>query len=253
MQPAKKTRFSSVLITGASKGIGEALALQLAGQDVTLYLISRNNELLQQVKSECEARGATAHFFACDVTDTEQMQAIIDAIPQLDLVIANAGISGGTAKGLEGAMQAAAIFKTNILGVSNTVEPAIAKMQAQGKGSIAIISSMAGFLPLPGSPSYSASKACVKHYALALRGLLSPKINVTAICPGFVKTNLTDQNNFKMPLIISKEKAAKIILNQLPNNPRIIAFPMTLKIMIYILNKLPYFLTEFLIKSLPKK
>src|SRR5262249_5029870 len=142
-----------------------------------------------------------------------------DAQAPLDLVIANAGISAGTGRGGESDQQARDIFAINVDGGLNTVLPALARMQARGRGQVAIMSSLAAFRGFPGAPAYCASKAAVRVWGEALRGEVQRQgVEVSVICPGFVKSRMTASNPFPMPLIMSAERAASIICRGLARN-----------------------------------
>lgn len=252
-----------ILITGATSGIGAALAKEYAASDITLFLTGRNQERLDKITKICESKGAKVVNKILDVRDKAELEAWIFEIDEkygLDLVVADAGISAGTSKGVESEAQIKEIFSTNIDGVLNTVNPAVKvmikreKSGSKFKGQIAIVSSLAGFRGLPPSPAYSASKSCVRVYAEALRGSLAPHgIAVNAICPGYVRTPMTDVNNFAMPFIIEPEKAAKIIRKGLSKNKSRIAFPLPFYFMVWLVTLLSTSITDPLFERLPKK
>jgi len=243
----------SILITGGSSGIGEALALAYAGLGVFLALSGRNDERLQAVARQCRERGAEVAAQVVDVTDRDAMRAWMERIDDdhpLDLVIANAGISGG---GLdENATRD--IFAVNMAGVLNTIFPVIDRMVQRGRGQIALMSSLSGFIGMPGAPAYSASKVMVKAYGEALRGRLRHYgIGVSVICPGFTKTRLTAGNKFKMPLLMEADTAARIIIRGLRRNKITIAFPLPIASVVRLLALLPRSLANRLVSRLPKK
>ena len=222
----------AILITGASSGIGKALAEFYAGPGAFLALSGRDAVRLAAVANTCRARGAIVETAVLDVTDRAAMRgwvtAVDDAHP-LDLVIANAGISGGT--GGTGGVgepdgQAKQIFNINVNGVLNTIDPVIPRMAARGRGQVALMSSLASFCGWPGSPAYSASKGAVRMYGEALRGALKNKgVKVNVICPGFVETPMTNVNGYKMPFLMPVEKSVPYIVNGLAQNRARIAFP----------------------------
>ena len=144
------------------------------------------------------------------------------------------------------------IFKTNIFGVLNTVFPAIDALKENG-GQIAIISSIAGLTPLPGCPAYSATKACVRFWGQALNARFSPKIRISVVCPGFIKTPLTDKIDFPMPFIMPVDKAADLIIKGLRKNKSMITFPFITALGAKILGLLPNGLLLPIIKKMPKK
>ncbi|MPY74526.1 MAG: SDR family NAD(P)-dependent oxidoreductase [Alphaproteobacteria bacterium] len=205
----------SILITGASSGIGEALALAYAAPGISLFLSGRDERRLAAISDACRARSAAVEAAAVDVANRAAMATWIagaDAQRSLDLVVANAGISGGSSGKGEGEQQTRRIFEINVTGTLNTVLPAIPPMQRRGQGQIALMSSAASFRGMPGAPAYSASKAAVRAYGEALRGALAPSgIRVSVICPGFVRSRITEANPFPMPLLMDADRAARII------------------------------------------
>lgn len=246
-----------ILITGASSGLGKALALRYAAKDVTLYLGGRNKKRLEDVVEACRKKGARAQGAIVDVTEREPMETWIQSCWRhgpLDLVIANAGISGGTADGEESDTQARAIFATNLDGMLNTIHPAIALMKQHGCGQVAIVSSLAGFRGMAGAPAYAASKGVERLYGEGLRGHLAPEgIEVSVICPGFIETPMTEVNHFPMPFLMSPTKAARIIARGLARNRARIIFPRRLYAALWLLNLLPFTLSEKITTRLPKK
>jgi len=249
---------SSILITGASSGIGEALALHYAGPGVSLHLGGRNKSRLDDVAARCRTAGAHVTTNFSEVSDSQAMADWIetaDTNARLDLVIANAGISGGTSDGKEAAEQVRQIFDVNLGGVLNTVLPALDRMMAREAGQIAIMSSLAGFLPLPGAPAYGASKAAVRQYGEALRmSARSRNVQVSVICPGFVHSRMTAANPFTMPLIMPSEKAARIIAEGLATNRARIAFPWPMYAAVWLLGSvLPAALNQRILGRLPEK
>lgn len=241
----------NIAITGASSGIGAALARHYAAPGITLYLHGRNKERLEQVAAACKKSGATVHIHVGDVRDAEDMRAWLADKP-LNLAIANAGISAGIGGGGESAAQAKEIFAINVDGVANTVYAALGTMQEQGQ--IAIISSLAGIRGLPSSPAYSASKASVRVWGEGLRGWLRPTgIHVCVVCPGFVRTPLTDVNPYHMPFLMEPEKAARLIARGLAKNKPRIAFPWQLYWPLLLLGALPMPVVDKLLARLPGK
>jgi short-subunit dehydrogenase len=245
----------TILITGASSGIGEALARHYAKAGVTLVLTGRNQERLSRVETACREQGATVVAKAIDVADQLAMAdwiAEIDSRSPLDLVIANAGISGGASGGLDNATRE--IFRINVEGTFNTVHPALTVMRARQRGQIALVSSLAGYIGMPGAPGYGASKAAVRSYGEALRGRYAAAgIEVSVISPGFVVSGITDKNKFPMPFLMTADKAAGIIARGLARNKSRIAFPWPMYAAIRLAAMLPVFVTEKLFGRLPKK
>ncbi len=198
----------SILITGASSGIGAALAEEYASPDVKLVLIGRNLCRLKTTQDICRRSGATVFMSVSDVTDEKAMVKVFNDFGPFSLVIANAGISSSKEKNM--AQNTREIFSVNIDGVANTVLPAISRMKEQGGGNIGIVSSIAGYRGLPSAPAYSASKAATKIWGEGLRARYAEEnIVISVICPGFIETPMTDKNDFFMPWKICSPLAAK--------------------------------------------
>jgi len=248
----------SILITGASSGIGEALALEYAGPGMHVALSGRDAERLQSVAQRCRDLGAEVSATVLNVTEREAMAAWVaevDSAQPLDLVIANAGISSGAGGTLgESEAQARALFDVNFTGVLNTIWPAITAMRGRKRGQIAVMSSMAGLTPLPGAPAYSTSKVAVKAYAEALHGALKPEgICVTAICPGFIKSRITDKNDFPMPFFMEAAKAARIMRRGLTKGRISVIFPWPLALGTWFVGMLAPCWRVWILSRAPKK
>jgi short-subunit dehydrogenase len=228
---------SVTLITGASSGIGRGLALALAASGTALHLAARDAPALESVAALCRTRGARVDARVIDVTDVEAMTAWIGRIAHLDLVFANAGIAAGTGGGPNGgtresAQQVRAILATNIDGVMNTVLPALSKMECQPpdaegvRGRIVILASVAAFLAYPGTPSYCASKAAVDYWTVASAPLARSRgILLTSVCPGFVRSDMTARNQFRMPGLMDADRAVSLILRGVRRGKTRIVFP----------------------------
>lgn len=261
MSPSKRNLTmrdpKSILITGGSSGIGEALALAYAAPGVVLALTGRNAARLEAVAEACRGRGATVVTGQIDVREAETLAAWIAAVDRdhpLDLVIANAGISAGTGTFGENARQARDILAVNLDGVVNTVLPALAAMRPRRRGQVAIMSSLAGFRGFPGAPAYCASKAAVRVWGEALRGMVRRDgIGVSVICPGYVRSPMTDRNDFPMPFLMSAERAPGIIRRELTADRARIVFPRRLFAAVWLLALLPPAWTDPLLARLPEK
>lgn len=247
----------SIFITGASSGLGKALAVAYAEPEVTLFLCGRDTRRLKETVELCMAQKANVHAFVFDVTDEKATaEAFKEAIKirPIDLVIANAGVSAGVIGMPENGDCARGIINTNVGGVVNTVLPAIDFFKKNHSGQIAIISSIAGYRGMSSCPAYSASKACTKAWGEGLRGFLKPfGIAVSVICPGFIETPLTDKNKFKMPFIMHAGKAADIIKRRLRHNPAIIAFPWPMALGAWLGSALPSWIILPILGLFPKK
>lgn len=223
--------MQTVLITGASSGIGEALALEYAAPETVLAITGRDTARLESVAAACRAKGAEVISFVGDVRDRERLSAWIldlDTRHPIDLVIANAGVIAGMtdAHVVEDADAAYELLQINILGAANTVQPLIPRMIARKRGQIALMSSIAAYVPLAHAPSYSASKAAILNYGKSLRDALLPYgVQVSVICPGFVETRMSLAEKGPKPFIMGAAKAAKLIRAGLARNREIVTFP----------------------------
>ncbi len=228
---AYRGSLKHIVITGASSGIGQALAEYYAVHGVVLGLTGRDADRLYDVAALCRDKGAMVIDGCVDVTDRKAMAEWLGSFDDkypVNLVIANAGISAGTGGVLIGepADQVRQVFDVNLNGVLNTIEPLQKRMVERGSGQIAIMSSLAGYRGWPGAPAYCGSKAAVRVYGEALRGALRKTgVCVNVICPGFVQSRMTAVNQFPMPHMIGADKAAIIIGRGLRKNRGRIAFP----------------------------
>ena len=250
--------FQHILITGASSGIGAALASHYAAPKITLSLCARNAERLDEIAQHCREKGAVVESKILDVgvspTLEEWIGARDTALP-IDCLIANAGISVSSRNQTQPfdsarAKTEDALIATNIQGVIHCVRAIVPLMQARKTGHIALVSSIAGFRGQPGAPLYSASKAFVRTYGEALYGRLhAANVAVSIICPGFVQSRITDVNTFKMPFFMSADKAALRIAKGIAKQKLMIIFPWQMRIIAYFLSWLP---AKFLMQHLAK-
>lgn len=248
----------NILITGASSGIGEALALYYATHGAkNLFLCGRNAERLETVKQKCteSVQNLVVRTKILDIKDRQKTAEWINECEKtapLNIVFANAGV----ATLQEFPENIYNTFETNIFGVLNTVVPAseIFKQRKDKNKTLVITASIAGYHGLPSCPSYSASKACVKAYGEALRGDLQKYgINVCVVCPGFVRSRITDKNTCPMPFFLEADKAAEIIAKRVEKNIGLIAFPWPMRFAVWLLSILPNRLSDFIYFRLPHK
>ncbi len=249
--------FSSICITGASSGIGEAIALELAAPQITLHLTGRNELRLENVASQCRNKGATVKTTLIPVTAQKDLSAQLSAWYKenpFDLILANAGIAGDSTDTTNPAARLRLLMDVNMIGVLNTLEPIFDDMMKNQKGTIGLVGSMASFLPLPPSPAYSATKSALLTWGDAIRpNLKKHNIHLSVICPGFVRSRITDKNNYTMPFFMEADKAAKIIIKGLARKKARIAFPWPLYATLSLLSILPHPVQSFLLTKLPHK
>jgi short-subunit dehydrogenase len=218
------------VVTGASSGIGHALARALARQGCKVALVARRQEQLAALAATIEQAGGVAVWAAADIADRQQaVAAIRDAASRLgpiDLLIANAGVGAPTILEPFNAGDIARMFEVNVLGVVYAIEAVLPQMLERRRGHIAAISSMAAYKGLPGESGYTASKAAVNVFMEGLRIQLRDRgIVVTTICPGFVKTPMTDVNEFKMPWLLEADEAARRVLGAIRRRVKVYNFP----------------------------
>lgn len=224
--------FRTIVITGASSGIGAALARALAAPGRTLALLGRNAERLESVATACRAKGATCRIASLDVTDTQRLSTFIEEIESgapIDLLIANAGILDGRSadQTVENAEVARRVIETNLLAAVDLVHLVLPGMRKERRGHILLVASLASLVPLPDAPAYSASKAGLLAYGLALRDAIAAEgIQVVVACPGFVATAMADRHLGARPGEISADDAAARILGGLRRNRAMIGFPL---------------------------
>ncbi len=248
-----------VMITGASSGIGLALAHACLQQGRRVALVARRREVLEQ---EQLARGwdpARVRLWSADVCDAQAMQAVAQActaewgLP--DVVIANAGISLGVDLAeSEDLPVFAQVMQTNVQGLVNTFQPFIGPMRARGRGQLVGIASVAGVRGLPGHAAYSASKAAVISCCESLRGeLASHGVRVTTIAPGYVATPLTARNRYPMPFLMRPEAFAEQALRAIDARVSLRVIPWPMGVVARLLRLLPDALFDRLLRRQPRK
>lgn len=246
----------NIFITGASSGIGTALTRHYAAQGARLGLVGRSRErmdaLVESLSADCTA-------YVVDVRDAEALRRVaadfIGKYGAPDIVIANAGVSRGTlTEHQEDIAAFHAIFDINVLGMVHTFQPFIAAMKQQGKGSLAGIASVAGLRGLPGAAAYSASKAAAISYLESLRvELAGASISVTTICPGYIKTPMTDVNPYSMPFLMDADAAARKMARAIEKKRRYVILPWQMAILGRFMKLIPARLWDWAMKHAPHK
>lgn len=220
----------TVMVTGASSGIGRGVAVELARRGARLGLVARRTETLQEIVSEIESLGGQALVLPGDVQDAHAVRAAADRVREefgvIDVLIANAGI-GSTIDAAElRASEVAGVINVNVIGAANSVAAVVPEMVARGRGQLVVISSLAAYRGLPKSAAYCASKAAVSAFFESLRLDLQPRgIDVTIIHPGFIKTPLTAGRHAQMPFLMELDVAVEKILRAIEKKKKSYAFP----------------------------
>ena len=218
------------VITGASSGIGWAVAKALAAQQCRLGLVARRQDKLEALAAEIRQAGGTCALVAADVAEREPTLHAIRGLQQqlgpIDLLLANAGVGAPTHLNPVNIEQVERMFRVNLFGVIYSIEAALPGMLERGQGHLAAVSSLAAYKGLPAESAYCASKAAVNIYLEGLRIQLRRRnIAVTTICPGFVKTPMTEPFDFKMPFVMDVDKAARKIVKALARRRKVCNFP----------------------------
>ncbi|MCI0463454.1 MAG: SDR family NAD(P)-dependent oxidoreductase [Gemmataceae bacterium] len=218
------------VITGASSGIGWALAKRLAAQGCRVGLLARRGDRLAALTSEIASAGGTAAWAVADVADRPQtltaFAEVRGKLGPVDLLIANAGVGAPTQLEPMNVAEIESMFRVNVLGVVYSVEAVLPEMLQRGRGHLAAVSSLAAYKGLPGESAYCASKAAVNAYLEGLRiQLRSRNVPVTTICPGFVRTPMTDVFPFKPPWLMEVDEAARRIVKALARRRKVYNFP----------------------------
>lgn len=248
-----------VLITGASSGIGQALALQYARQGWRLALVARRADAIKTWLSPYGISADSYHVYSADVTDADSLAAMAQScmagqgVP--DVVIANAGISIGVDSAQRADLDVMArILATNVLGVAATFGPFISAMTARGSGVLVGIGSVAGIRGLPGHGGYCASKAAVISYCESLRGeLRASGVQVLTICPGYIATPLTQNNRYKMPFLMSADDFAAQAVRAIEARASYRVIPWQMGIVAKALRLLPNWLFDKAFAGRPRK
>lgn len=245
-----------VFITGASSGIGQALAQHYAKEGAIIGLAARRADLLTNLQDSLFTETV---IYALDVRDAEALEkAAHDFIARFgapDIVIANAGVSAGTlTENKDDLNTFKGVIDINLLGMVYTFQPFINAMKKSGQGSLVGIASVAGIRGLPGAGAYSASKAAVIAYLESLRVELSPDgICVTTIAPGYIKTPMTDINQYAMPFLMAPDVAAKKFAQAIAKKKRFIVIPWQMGWIARLMRFLPPRLWDFAMKNAPRK
>ena len=234
-----------VIISGASRGLGAALARRFAAPGVVLGLMARGEEGLRETAAACTARGATVRWAALDIRDAAAVERRVldwDAEEPTTLVIANAGIAVGRRPDgwREGAAEVTAQVTVNLLGAVNLVAPLLPALRARRAGRIGLVASIAAFRGLPDSPGYCASKSGLWAWGQAIRAdLIGTGVGVTLIAPGFFESAMGQAWRGSRPFSLTTDQAAGRIERALRAGRPSCAFPLPLVAGLRALSLLP--------------
>ena len=240
-----------VMITGASSGIGNGLAHELASRGAKLGLLARRENLLDEIVNAVRLRGGKAFAMAADVRDADAMRAAADRIRAelgpIDILIANAGIGTSSHISQLDPIHAANVISINVLGAANSVAAVVPQMVARGKGHLVAISSLAAYRGLAKSAAYCASKAAMSAYFESIRiDLRGTGVGVTIVHPGFIKTPLTAGREAHMPYLMELDDAVKKIVSAIEKGKKSVAFPWQLATVVRAGMLMPAFMYDWI-------
>ena len=245
-----------IFITGASSGIGAALAAHYARDGAVLGLCARR---LEPTQALLDSLGAAGACYPVDVTDASSLQAAAADFTRRfgtpDIVIANAGVSAGTlTENLEDLSAFRKIMDTNVLGIAVTFQPFLEALRARGSGTLVGIASVAGFRGLPGGGAYSASKSAAITYLESLRvELRGSGVSVVTLCPGYIRTPMTAANRYRMPFLIDADEAARRMARVISAKRRFAVIPWQMALVSIVLRRLPRWLYDRMAARAPRK
>jgi short-subunit dehydrogenase len=233
-----------VFITGASSGIGEALARKYAQAGAELGLLARRAEALENIAQELRGRGAVAHVYATDVTDARAARHAVDDFLAraggADRVIANAGMGIADSLGDGDSESVARWMQVNVIGVTNVIVPFLPALLRQGSGTLVAVGSVAGYRGLPGRAAYSASKAAIRTFMDALRmQLVGTNVHAMTLCPGFVRTPMTARLGSRLPFLLEVEEAASLMVRAVEARKKTYTLPWQMNLLRHVLSNAP--------------
>ena len=225
------------VVTGASSGIGQALALELARAGYDLGLTARRGDRLERLAIEVRAAGVRAEYAAADATRRDETHAALAALRErlgpIDLLVANAGVGYGTDALAPDAEVLEAEFRVNVFGAFYAIEAVVPSMRERGSGHVVAISSLAGHRGLPGAAGYCATKAALTRLVEGMRpDWARAGIRATTIHPGYVRSELTDRNRYRMPLLMDTDRAARLIARAIRRRKKVYEFPWRMSILV---------------------
>lgn len=246
----------AVFITGASSGLGAALARYYAAQGHVVGLLARRGDLLRAL---ADTLPGTPHLYVVDVCDRQSLHAaaadFIQKAGRVDIVIASAGISAGTlTEQTDDFAVFKAIFDTNVLATVSTFEPFVSHMKQAMAGTLVGIASVAGVRGLPGAGAYSASKSAVTTYCESLRLELKPfDVGVVTIAPGYINTEMTAKNPYSMPFLLEADVFATRAARAIAQENSYTVIPWQMGVVGKIMRALPNWLYDRLAVNAPRK
>lgn len=254
-EPLDSMRGRRIWLTGASYGIGHALAMELSRRGANIGLTARSEDKLEQLRCDIEKTGGRAMVLPGDVTDASAMARAAETLRRemggIDVLVANAGSHVPTDFDSFDVEQCMALMQLNYAGQLNCIAAVLPSMLRDGSGHIVGVASLAGYRGTPSAAAYGASKSAVIHFLESMRFDLEGRgVDVTIVNPGFVRTPLTIRNKFDdMPFIIEPERAARIMSRGIERKRREVTFPVPLNWLTRVLSMLPMALYMLIIRK----
>jgi len=241
-----------ILITGASSGIGAEFARQYASPENELFLLARREEKLCKLQNELDSQCKRICLLTVDVRDFELLQEKVREIGTLDMVILNAGISlGHSHTKIPTIAEFKNLYDVNVLSQHAVLEVVLPKMQEQKSGKIVFISSLSSLFTMPSAKVYASSKRALNAYAEGIRYKYKEDgIKVITILPGFIKSELTDKNDFTMPFLLDTDEGVQMMKRAIDRGKEFYAFPLRFYLIIRLLNLLPSLLRQRIVNYL---
>ncbi|MFO0847652.1 MAG: SDR family NAD(P)-dependent oxidoreductase [Gemmataceae bacterium] len=246
----------TAVITGASSGIGRALAVALAGQGARVGVTARRADLLESLAAEVRTAGGTIATATADVADQAgvcaAVHALSDRLGPVDLLIANAGVGRSLpADHPDHVANVEETLRVNFLGVVYAFGAVLPSMVGRGTGHLVAVSSLAAYKGLPGAAAYCSSKSAVSSYCESLRIELKDRgVAVTTVCPGFIQTDMTATNRGPMPFLMTADAAAGRIVRALRRRPGVYDFPKPMRALMWLSKWAP---DRFMARRVPIK
>ncbi|MDQ3233593.1 MAG: SDR family NAD(P)-dependent oxidoreductase [Pseudobdellovibrionaceae bacterium] len=231
-------------VTGASTGLGHELAKQLVQAGYDVALVARRLPLLESLKKELDPLGQRVLVIAADVSRWDDIKGAVERTERelgpIDLLVANAGVSLDAPLKRFNVAEARTVYEVNVIGLMQTVAAVLPFFMERKRGHIVGVSSLAAYVSVPRSTVYCSSKAAVSSYLEGLRVELMPlNIPVTTICPGFVRTPMTQKNKFKMPFLLDAPDAVRIMMRGIAARKTMVHFPSSLYFIVLAIRAVP--------------
>ncbi|WP_434657453.1 SDR family NAD(P)-dependent oxidoreductase [Sulfurimonas sp. NW9] len=240
-----------ILITGASSGLGAEFARQYANKDTELILLARREQKLRSLQKELAPKCKSITLLVVDVTDFVQLQKKVRSVGAVDLLLLNAGISLGHTQNIPTIHDFQNLYNVNVLANHAILEVLLPQLQAQKSGHIVFVSSLSSLFTMPSAKVYASSKRALNAYAEGIfYKYAKDGLHVSILLPGFVKSEMTDKNEFKMPFLLDTAEGVKRMKKAIEKRKKFYAFPLRFYLIIRFMNLLPSALSQRIVNYL---